>query len=223
MRAPVWIVLATILLSACASKTPRPDDPQFAPVSPQQMYPPKESNGSIFQDGYEMSLYGDRRAHRVGDILVVVLEETTNSQKSATAADSKTTSVSVQNPTILGVPLSVNGRGIDTSIGGTNTFSGSGSAKQSNKLSGTIAVTVSEVLPNGVLRVRGEKWINLTQGEEFVRLTGLVRPQDVNPDNEVSSTRVADARIAYSGTGQAQDSVAQGWLTKFFFSALWPF
>ncbi|WP_313327993.1 flagellar basal body L-ring protein FlgH, partial [Stutzerimonas balearica] len=98
-----------------------------------------------------------------------------------------------------------------------------GQAGQSNSLSGSITVTVSEVLPNGILAVRGEKWLTLNTGDELVRIAGLVRSDDISTDNTVSSMRVADARITYSGTGAFADASQPGWLSRFFVSPLWPF
>ena len=93
----------------------------------------------------------------------------------------------------------------------------------SNSLNGNITVTVHQVLPNGVLIVRGEKWLTLNQGDEYIQVSGMVRPQDIGPDNTVESTKLADARISYSGTGAVHDTNVMGWLSRFFVSALMPF
>ena len=93
----------------------------------------------------------------------------------------------------------------------------------SNSLSGNITVTVHDVLPNGVLMVKGEKWLTLNQGDEYIRISGMVRPQDIGSDNTVESTKLADARIAYSGTGSVNDSNVMGWMSRFFIGAIWPF
>ncbi|MDP3368030.1 MAG: flagellar basal body L-ring protein FlgH, partial [Pseudomonas sp.] len=94
---------------------------------------------------------------------------------------------------------------------------------QSNSLSGSVTVTVAEVLPNGVLVVRGEKWLTLNTGDEMVRISGLVRADDISSSNTVSSTRIADARLTYSGTGSFADASQPGWLSRFFLSPMWPF
>ena len=93
----------------------------------------------------------------------------------------------------------------------------------SNNLTGNITVTVHDVYPNGVLLVKGEKWLTLNQGDEYIRISGLIRPQDISSDNTVPSTKLADARIAYSGTGVVNDTNVMGWMSKFFISALMPF
>jgi flagellar L-ring protein precursor FlgH len=92
-----------------------------------------------------------------------------------------------------------------------------------NSLSGNITVTIHQVMPNGTMLVRGEKWLTLNQGDEYIRVSGLVRPQDIGPDNSIESTRLADARITYSGTGATHDANVMGWLARFFISPLWPF
>jgi flagellar L-ring protein precursor FlgH len=84
-------------------------------------------------------------------------------------------------------------------------------------------VIVQEVLPNGLLRVAGEKNMTLNQGEEFVRLKGYIRAADVDADNQVSSLRVANARIAYSAKGVLADANSAGWLMRFFTGPLMPF
>jgi flagellar L-ring protein precursor FlgH len=118
---------------------------------------------------------------------------------------------------VFGAPLEV------TVPSSTTAFAGEGTSDMSNSLSGSITVSVHEVLPNGVLLVRGEKWLTLNQGDEYIRLSGLVRPQDIGADNTLSSNKLADARIAYSGTGSVTDTNVMGWVSKFFISALMPF
>ncbi|MGI4879828.1 MAG: flagellar basal body L-ring protein FlgH [Janthinobacterium lividum] len=100
--------------------------------------------------------------------------------------------------------------------GSTQSFKGSGAATQDNLLSGEISVTIARVLPNGVLLVQGEKRVTLNRGEEQVQLSGLVRIDDIGSDNSVASTRVADAHIRYSGSGELADQSRQGWLARFF-------
>ena len=218
---PLGVVVLSVL-AGCNAQNAKPNDPAYAPVTSQEMNPPRENNGSIYQPGYEMALYGDRRAHRVGDIIVINLEETTQSSKSTSSTASKSSSASISNPTILGSAFGVGGLSLETGLSSNSSFDGSGDASQQNNLAGTIAVTVSEVMPNGVMRVRAEKWLTLSEGDEYIRITGLIRPEDVTPENEISSTRIADARISYSGNGQVQNASVMGWLGKFFMSALWP-
>ena len=131
--------------------------------------------------------------------------------------------MSIGNPTLLGNTVGFKGLDLGVSVSGNRGFDGSADANQSNSLTGSITVTVAEVLPNGILAVRGEKWITLNQGDELIRISGLVRADDIGPDNTVLSTRVADARITYSGNGAFANASQPGWLNQFFLSPLWPF
>lgn len=208
-----------VVLVGCVNNSPKPDNPYYAPVPPSAMIAPKPVNGSIYQSGYGLSLYEDTKARRIGDILTVVLTESTQASKSADNDISKSSSISINEPEVFGQTISGLSANID---GGTREFKGESDATQENSLSGNITVTVADVLPNGVLQVRGEKWMTFTNGDEYIRISGLVRPQDITSDNTVVSTKLADARIAYSGTGEFHDANAMGWLSKFFLSPLWP-
>ena len=104
-----------------------------------------------------------------------------------------------------------------------NDFSGDGASSLSNSLSGSITVFVAEVMPNGNLVIRGEKKLTLNQGDEYIRVTGIVRPMDVTPDNTIASTKVANAEIFYSGDGSINDANRMGWLARFFNGSMWPF
>jgi len=110
----------------------------------------------------------------------------------------------------------------DVAMGGNSTFNGHGQTAQSNSLVGEISVVVSEILPNGNMRVRGEKLLHINRGNETIRISGIVRPVDIGSDNRVASTRVADAQIDYVGRGEISRASRQGWLQRFF-SILSPF
>jgi flagellar L-ring protein precursor FlgH len=153
-----------------------------------------------------------------------MLQESTSSQKSVKTELDKSSSVTLTQPTILGRGATHNGQPLSASITGpTSEFDGEGKSDMSNNLSGNITVTVHDVLPSGVLLVKGEKWLTLNQGDEYIRISGMVRPQDIGSDNTVESTKLADARITYSGTGAVNDTNVMGWLSKFFISAIMPF
>ncbi|KEF32593.1 MAG: flagellar basal body L-ring protein FlgH [Gammaproteobacteria bacterium] len=215
------LVGALIVLQGCtAMSRPRavPDDPRYAPVRAQSMMQKDPSSGAIFQSSRNYNFYGDTTALNVGDILTVTLQESTQASKNADTSITKDNDISLPEPTILGK----SNFGIATSLNQERDFEGSAEADQSNSLNGNITVTVTEVLPNGVLRIRGEKWLSLTNGDEFIRLTGLVRPQDIQPNNTVASTRIADARIGYGGTGDFDQANQMGWVGRFFNSEWWP-
>lgn len=227
------LVAVSALLSACSQNVPQPDDPAYAPVVPERFEFPEPSNGSIYQSASAVSLFTDTKASRLGDILTVVLQESTNASKTAETSITKDNTTNITNPTILGqapqfnapglVPLATNaGATLGFNLSSESDFEGESESDQSNSLQGDISVTVVDVYPNGNLLIRGEKWLSLNQGEEYIRLTGIVRPQDIGLDNSIQSTRIANARIAYGGTGATADSNRIGWLAKFFVSA-WPF
>jgi flagellar L-ring protein precursor FlgH len=174
---------------------------------------PVPATGSLYNPASYASLVGDRRARRVGDLVTILLVERTQARKSATADAARDSNTAITLPDAP--PFSYVPPGL-MSGGSKQAFKGAGSAAQDNQLSGELTVTVAQVLPGGVLRVAGEKRLTLNRGEEQVQLTGLVRIDDLGPDNSVPSTRVADARIRYSGTGQIADQSRQGWLARFF-------
>lgn len=213
---------AGLLLAGCAAMTPKHDD-RYAPTPPIPPAPIEQNNGAIYQAGNAVLLFEDIKARRVGDLITIVLTEKTDASKKASTSAAKESTVDIANPTLFGRPFGVGGHNLEMGVSGTRDFTGEADSSQSNKLTGNITVTVAQVLPNGNLVVRGEKWLTLNQGEEYIQIAGIVRPVDVRPDNTVLSTQVADAKISYSGKGGLADSNAMGWLTRFFMSALWPF
>src|SRR5690606_2341143 len=128
------------------------------------------------------------KANRVGDILTVRLVEQTNASKNANTSTSKSSSASIANPVIFGRPVTSDGVPIlEGSLGSDTAFDGAGSSSQSNSLRGDITVTVVERYPNGNLLIRGEKWLTLNQGKEFIRLSASVRPYDIELDNSLTA------------------------------------
>lgn len=210
------------LLTGCVTDVfgPQPNDPRFVPALPAPYSPEPDAPGSIYRANTDAgNLYADLRAYRVGDILKVRLEENTQGSKKSSTDNSKHTTVTVPEPVLFGKNVSWLEQGVDSNT----TFKGSGDSDQSNSLTGNISVTVAKVLPNGNLFINGEKWIKINTGREYIRLTGIVRPVDIEPDNSVSSVKVADPRIEYSATGQLADANKEGWLGQFFNSPIWPF
>lgn len=208
------------LLTACASQVPpmpEPGDPRYAPVITPTASSHRKPTGSIYLAGQAVDLY-QRRAYRLGDVVTINLDESTTASKSSGSSYNRESGASVGDLTVLGNSFDT-GTGLDSSV----EFDGGSNSDQSNQLQGNISVTVTNVLPNGLLEVRGEKWLQLNRGAEFIRISGLVRPQDILPDNSINSNRVADVRIAYSGTGTMADANEPGWLSRFFVNDLWPF
>lgn len=203
-----------VAFSAARADARKPKgDPVYAPTLSTPMAP-RPANGSIFQvdDGYA-PLTSGARAARVGDMLTIVLAERTQASKSNAAKTDHSGSISLTPPT-TGPASFFNPTDIGAS--GGNTFNGKGEATQSNQLNGEISVTVAEVYPNGTMLVRGEKLLTLNRGDEHIRISGIVRDADITADNRVSSTRVADARITYTGKGEIARASRQGWLQRFF-------
>jgi len=207
--------LAALALSAC-SRMPTPSE-SFEPPMPIQATFAAPTSGSIYQAGAEVRLFEDLKAVRVGDILNVQLVEQTAASTNSATTTSRSSSASIANPTILGRQITADGLGLfDGSLGGESEFDGSGASNQSNSLQGDIAVTVVERYPNGNLRIRGEKWVTLNQGREFIQLSGIIRPYDISPSNSVLSTRIADAQISYSGKGVLASANRMGVFGRFF-------
>ncbi|TRX74467.1 flagellar basal body L-ring protein FlgH [Pseudomonas mangiferae] len=222
-------LFAFSVLAGCVSPPPKPNDPYYAPVLPRTPMPAAANNGSIYQAGFERNLYDDRKAYRVGDIITIALNERTQASKNANSNIAKTSKTNMGLTSLFGGGVNTNnplGSGdltLDAGYSGSRNAVGKSQAAQGNSLSGSVTVTVAEVLPNGILAVRGEKWMTLNTGDELVRIAGLVRSDDIGTDNTVSSTRIADARITYSGTGSFADANQPGWFDRFFISPLFPF
>ena len=222
----IAISVGCLFLNACqlperyAEVTP--DDPRFAPVYPGSGGYVTAATGSIYQAGRAVDLY-QLRAYRVGDILTINLNESTSASKSSNTTFSKANDSSVSDQTSAGNGFLGTGITLNGSVSSSTDFSGEADADISNQLRGSITVTVASVMPNGILEVRGEKWLQLSRGSEYIRISGLVRREDVNPDNSVDSTRLADVRVAYSETGELANANRASWLSRFFVSDMWPF
>lgn len=186
----------------------------FSATLPAQVPAAAPANGGIFQasDGYA-ALYEGQRARRVGDPLTIVLVERTSASKSASSKLDSGGGFSLTPPTTGALNLFNKS---DATVSGSRNFNGAGTADQANALSGEISVTVAEVYPNGTMLVQGQKRVTLNRGDEFVQIKGIVRTADIDANNRVVSTRVADARIAYTGKGDVARASRQGWLSRFF-------
>jgi flagellar L-ring protein precursor FlgH len=217
---------AALQLTGCASilNPPPSRDPAYAPARPEDMVTAPLNPGSIYQPNTAMFFFEDIRARRVGDTLIVRLVETTNAKKKADTTADRSAKTTVQAPVILGQEAAeILGYQLKSSLEASNTFTGAGSADQSNALTGNVTVSVVEVMPNGNLRVQGEKRVGLNQGNEYIKLSGIVRPVDIDSANTVESTKVADATMIYNGDGVLADANRMGWLQRFFTSVIFPF
>ncbi len=234
----IYLIIVAIfvmtILSGCSSVPERMEkfsyEPSFPLDIPQANLP---RNGSLFHAGEGMSLFNDSRAHRVGDIITINLEERFDAKRKDQAKYNRS------NQQDFGVsnPLSIFGQavispisgpfsqgsptGIGIGFGSQGSFSGKSDVKQNSSVRGSIAVTVIQVISNGNLVIRGEKWISIHDGDEVMRFAGIIRPEDIRPDNTIDSQRVADVRLIYKDTGISGDTARAGALTKFL-SKYWP-
>lgn len=230
MKPSIKLFTITVLIaltSACSNTVELskalPDDPDFAPIVPEAEEDLIVPTGSLFKANYVNNIYSDSKAHRIGDIISVILSENTQAKKNAKTELKKENEYDLGAVTGLGgQAVTVNGKALQFGLEQDSAFKGDSKSDQGNSLSGNISVHVLRVLPNGNLMIRGEKWITLNNGDEYIRLTGIIRSKDINSNNTILSTKVANARIQYAGTGTFADVNEQGWLTKFFNSSWWP-
>ena len=206
------IPVLVIMLSGCAQHNADRVSIDFEPMYPQEM-PLVETNnrsGTIFNATRGNLFSMESRAQMVGDIITVQFAESFQATKSQNAATAKSNDNSISLPTALGTPE------LSTKLGSSlaNTFSGSGSSAQSNSLNGQVSVHVVRVFQNGNLEILGQKKLTLNNGDEYIRVHGIVRPKDINEKNIVSSDRIANANIQYIGAGDIAESGKKGWYSK---------
>ena len=217
--------LVSVLLAGCANDRPLRNVEFAGPLTakPANQLPPAvgSANGAIFKQTTYQPLFEDPRARHVGDTITIVLNEQLNASKQASSDASHAGSTAASVPVIKGVPFKTL-QGLNIQGTSATTFAGKGDSSSSNLFTGTITVTVVEVLPNGNMVVAGERQIGINQGSEFIRFMGVVNPTMIINGDTVSSTQVADARIEYRGTGYIDEAQTMGWLSRFFMSVL-PF
>jgi len=217
MRTAFVIIAAASLLSACAGAptsivngptTARPLPPPYPPVA--------QNNGAIFQTSTYRPAFEDRRARHVGDVINVVITESTSAVKNGASAGSKSGSVNFGIPGVL-----QNRFGTNVATSADNKFADADSQTLSNSFRGTIGATVVEVLSNGNLIIAGEKQVGMNKATEFIRISGMVNPDSIN-GNSVASTSIADARVEYRTKSNIDGAEVQSMLSRFFLSLL-PF
>jgi flagellar L-ring protein precursor FlgH len=218
-------LLALVLagtLAGCMVNPPHIEN--FDATEPPEEIPQASNGGAIYQLGHDLPLFENSVAHRIGDVLTITLEEKTDASKSASTTTAKSSKADLSAPNVFGAPVTIKGLNVlSANVANATAFDGSGDSKQSNALTGSVSVTVAKRLANGNLLVRGQKWIAINQGREFVRVQGIVRPVDIAPDNTISSLRVADASISYGSQGVLASANSKGLLARFFDSKWLPF
>jgi flagellar L-ring protein precursor FlgH len=217
LRLAVRVPLAALLaLGGCAS--PR-DSIKVGAVTTARPQPIESEadhpSGAIFRPQGNLLLFQDRRPRAIGDLLTIQLNETLNASQSATSNTEKKTKATAVIPAVKGV-LGMAINGLNTTASADNEFNGTGATSSSGLFSGTITVTVIEVLPNGNLMVAGEKQIGIRENSEILRFSGVVDPAQIQFGNVISSTQVSDARLDYRGGGNIEQAQIQGWLGRFF-------
>mgnify|MGYP001388447317 CR=1 FL=1 len=229
----LFLVLASF---GCVSGVPDRADASkdFIPVVPviEQEHP--TVTGSIFNDNRSSRRFGYKQNFRVGDILTVILSESTQAQRNSgigtvkegvnTPLDQlrKVFSAEIAAPNFIGQEGWKRAfKGLDYNNSKVES-KGAGTANQAASLAGAVAVTVTQVLPNDALLIQGQKNLSLTEGSEIVRIRGVISMDDIQPDNTVLSSRIANAQISYKGAGNLADVSKLGWGTKVF-NKVWPF
>ena len=224
MKFSAALALAALaLLSGCASIYPTTPTAVHQPMTarPESRAQALPATGSIYQAAYARPLFEDRRARNVGDTITINLVERNNAQKSANANATRNGNMTAGIGPISRLPLS-GLNGLELEADAESEFAGKGAAAANNAFNGTITVTVIDLYPNGNLLVSGEKMVAINQGNEFIRFSGVINPNNVTAANTVQSTQVADARIEYRGSGFIDESNTMGWLQRFFV-AIMPF
>ena len=219
----LFVLGAAMALSACTVLPPQPlkHSAEFAPVIPAVREKPAVATGAIYHTRISDNFFGRGRNHQVGDVITVILNESTQAARTANTEVNRKASNDV-------VPLGLSNKLRGVGLGGVDlrnanmSSSGKGTADQQASLEGAVAVTVVDVLPNGNLVLRGEKQLALTEGAEIIQVAGIIRPEDVAPNNTVQSRRLANAQITYRGTGDLAAASKPGWGTSILLK-LWPF
>jgi flagellar L-ring protein precursor FlgH len=228
-------------LSGCASpNAPMAHSPQFAPVLPVAVEKPKMATGAIYNGRQSDNWFGRVRSYNVGDVITVLLNESTQAGRTQSGSVKRAAKNDVI-PSVGSAPDGLNARvqgmrlptkilgttlngimgGVDLSKANIESVGG-GEADQKASLIGDVSVTVVDVLANGNLMVRGEKQLALTEGAEIIQVSGIIRPEDISPNNTVQSRRLANAQIAYRGTGDMANAAKAGWGTNALMK-FWPF
>ncbi len=221
---PVLVAMLCAVSGCAITPTPKVQQPMTMRPHDLPSIPPSQTSGGIFQAAYSYQgglrytpLFEDRRARSIGDTIIVMLNEKTNASKKTGSNAQRAGEVGLSVPSFLGLPFKAIFQDLDLEATSKNKFDGKGESSSNNNFTGTIAVKVIDILPNGNLQVSGEKQIGINQGHEFIRLSGVVNPINII-NNTISSVQVADARIEYRGNGYLDEAQTMGWLSRFFMS-----
>ena len=226
-RNMLWILLVMLPLAGCAVPRQHVDLSQVEPVNPVvQEPPPPQTPGSLWTES-RGGLFQDVKGETVGDIITVVIVENASATKEAKTETDRTSTMSAGVTNLLGLEGTIGkATGIDPSslvdASAVNEFKGNGKTSRKENLVATLTTQVVEVLPNGNLRIEGNKTVTVNSETQIVKLSGIIRPTDVSPGNIVDSKNILNARIAYVGEGVVSDKQHQGWLVQVL-DQIWPF
>lgn len=227
MKKSLFWIVTLILLAGCAGPASQVDLSEVEPVPPvmQEQLPP-QTPGSLWTET-RGGLFQDMKGRTVGDIITVVIIENASASKEAKTETDRTSDMSAGISNLLGLERQIGSlTGVDPSnlvnASTTNNFKGNGKTSRKENLTATLTTQVIEVLPNGNLRIEGNKTVTVNNETQIVKLSGTVRPADVSPRNLVDSKNVLNARIAYVGKGVLSDKQHQGWLVQAL-DKVWPF
>ena len=220
MKSALSILCAALLISACTTVPPtNVHQPMTARPAPRQ--DSLAATGSIYQAGVSRTLFEDRRARYIGDTLTINIAETNSASTKSNTKINRSSSISASAGPISGLP-GKSFQGMELAGSSANNLDGKGESAANNVFTGTITVTVIEVMPNNNLLVSGEKQVAIGQGTEYIRVSGIVNPYFINASNSISSSQLADARIEYKESGAISEAQAMAWLARFFLAIL-PF
>lgn len=224
IKTVIALIMMSVALSGCLKLRKQNDASNITPVENVPVKIKYRDNGAIYQEGMRVGLFSDTTAKYVGDIILVDLVESTNSSATSNTNSSKDNKVDLPGPTLAGNKVTKNGTEIlQNNFSGEREFNGQGTSAMSSSFNGKITVTVTKVLPNKYMVVQGEKMMLLNRSDEYIRLIGVVRPQDISQDNSIKSNRIANVHLAYSGKGELAAANKLGVLSRFFQSQAWPY
>ena len=228
-RLTIFIACACILCG-CSTYGTRPDSirPEVN-MQPVPVVKPYYSPGSLWPgENSRNSLFADNKARYVNDIVTIIVDESSSGQNKASTNSSRDTKTNSGISALLGIDTSIlkanPNMGASISVGGTsaNSLKGTGDTSRGGTLQARITAKVVRVLDNGNLLLEGRRQMTLNEEDQYIVVTGIVRPEDITADNLVSSSQIADARIVYTGTGVLHDKQRPGWLTRILDWG-WPF
>ena len=218
------VVMMFIALTGCVKKSSVKNKNQFEPPKIEAQELENKYNGAIYQSGMRVNLFADTQARQIGDILTINLIESATALASSDTAAEKKQNVEMPPPKIAGDKVVNKDKEVlENEIEAGRDFRGSGESNQAHNFQAVITVSVIDVLPNQHLVVRGEKLIMLNQSDDYIRFSGIVRPQDISQDNTVESQKVGNVRISYSGRGVLSSANKMGPLARFFQSGVYPY